>query len=225
MDDSFNLSGSQATGSGGGGGGGYALNDGLIALNTAWCTETNAPDILPFRTEIVEDIKAQLKDQQATIDDKVEEGIEQEYFIISLYQMDIERVRYSLARYLRTRLLKIERNLEYILSNIDIMDRLSTEEKTFASKLNNQNNGYFEDNVTNRLVQEKARTIYDTAENRLRNAQPVAKQFVFCRAHTMDLTDLMVSSDQVSSLAQGDIGILHYNVIKDFVADGQAELL
>jgi hypothetical protein len=86
--------------------------------------------------------------------------------------MDIERVRYSLARYLRTRILKIERNLEYILSSIDVMDRLSMNEKIFATKLNNLNNSYFEDNVSNRFQQSDAKEYYESSENRLRNAQP-----------------------------------------------------
>jgi hypothetical protein len=86
--------------------------------------------------------------------------------------MDIERVRYSLARYLRTRILKIERNLEYILSSIDVMDRLSMNEKIFATKLNNLNNSYFEDNVSNRFQQSDAKEYYESSDNRLRNAQP-----------------------------------------------------
>lgn len=89
--------------------------------------------------------------------------------------MDIERVRYSLARYFRTRLLKIERSLEYILSNIDIMDRLSMQEKEFATKLNNLNNSYFEDNVSNRFQHNDARDYYETSENRLLNAKPAEK--------------------------------------------------
>ena len=101
--------------------------------------------------------------------------MEQEYFVVSLYQMDIERVRYSLARYFRTRLLKIERNLEYILSNIDVMDRLSVNEKIFATKLNTLNSTYFDDNVSNRFQQGDAREYYDQSENRLRNARPSEK--------------------------------------------------
>jgi hypothetical protein len=95
--------------------------------------------------------------------------------VVSLYQMDIERVRYSIARYLRTRILKIERNLEYILSNIDVMDRLSMNEKVFATKLNNINNTYFEENVSNRFQHQDAKEYYDVSDNRLRNAQPSEK--------------------------------------------------
>jgi hypothetical protein len=112
---------------------------------------------------------------QEAIDQKLEDAREQEHFVVSVYQMDIERVRYSLARYLRTRILKIERNLEYILSNIDVMDRLSMNEKVFATKLNNINNTYFEENVSNRFQHQDAKEYYDVSDNRLRNAQPSEK--------------------------------------------------
>lgn len=116
---------------------------------------------------------------QNSIDQKIEDAVEHEYFVVSLYQMDIERVRYSLARYFRTRLLKIERNLEYILSNIDVMDRLSMSEKEFATKIQRLNDRHFEENVSNRFEHVDAREYYESTENRLRNAQPPEKVIVF----------------------------------------------
>ena len=109
---------------------------------------------------------------QEEIDKRIDAANPQEYFIVSLYQMDIERVRYSLARYLRTRILKIERNIEYIVSDIDIMDRLSMQEKVYATKLNSLNNSHFEDNVSGRLQSESAKEFYEVSENRQNNSQP-----------------------------------------------------
>lgn len=43
---------------------GVVLNESFTALNKAWCTETNASDILPFQAEIVEELQGQLTDQQ-----------------------------------------------------------------------------------------------------------------------------------------------------------------
>ena len=90
-----------------------------------------------------------------------------------MYQMEIERVRYSLARYLRTRLLKIEKGLDFITGDIELMDRyaamiqdakfisnyylftlfrLSFEEKTFASNLKDLVNSLFENSFASRLA-------------------------------------------------------------------------
>jgi hypothetical protein len=42
----------------------FVLNDNVVEINKAWCTETNAQEILPFRTEVVEELQAQLNAQQ-----------------------------------------------------------------------------------------------------------------------------------------------------------------
>lgn len=232
---------------------GYVLNDSLVALNKAWSTETNALEILPYKNEIVQELQEQLEGQQDNIDQKIEDGKEEEYFVVTLYQMDIERVRYSLARYLRTRLLKIERSLEYILSNIDVMDRLSMQEKEFATKLNNLNTSYFEDNVTNRLQQSDAKDYYESSDNRLQHAKPAEKvrpclrmhhsptshdltpffsflffyllqHFVFCRAG-VDISNLQLSSETSVTMTKGDINIVQYSLVKDYVASGHVDLL
>jgi hypothetical protein len=212
----FSMSGSQ--------GGDFLVNDSFTALNQAWATEVNAPELLPYKAEVVGEIKSQLAAQQESIDDQTEQATETEYFIISLYQMDIERVRYSLTRYLRCRLLKIERSLEHIVSDINAIELLSQEEKAFATRLNSLNNGYFEDTVSARLLHSESKEYYGVQENRLKHALPDTRGFVFCRA-VADLQDLAVSADQTSTLWAGDIGILHYSVIKEQVRSGQAELL
>lgn len=75
-----------------------------------------------------------------------------EIFTAGLYQMDIDRVRYSLARYLRARILKIEHSADYIMSKMDVLDRLSSQEKTFVTKLFNLNNSYMEEAYFNRWL-------------------------------------------------------------------------
>lgn len=59
------------------------------------------------------------------IDEVLEAADENQYFAVNLYQMDIERVRYSLARYLRARLLKLDAQVEHVVGNHDLRDRLS----------------------------------------------------------------------------------------------------
>lgn len=51
----------------------------------------------------------------------------EEAFSASLYQMELERLRYSLSKYLRTRLRKVERDALHVLSSAeeDMQGRLS----------------------------------------------------------------------------------------------------
>jgi hypothetical protein len=106
----------------------------------------------------------------------------EEVFTASLYQMDIERVRYALCRYLRTRILKIENMLEYVVTQVDVMDRLSKNEKIFATRLHNLSNNYLEDAVFNR-VDKGLRESLETSSDNLRHAHPSmnVRQYFVCR--------------------------------------------
>jgi phosphoribosyl-AMP cyclohydrolase len=67
--------------------------------------------------------------------------------------------------------MKIEKHLEYIISNIDITDKLSYQEKLYATKLNQLNNNYYDDNVVNRFLTTDTKEYYLNSTNRLKQAQ------------------------------------------------------
>lgn len=48
---------------------------------------------------------------------KPSRGSPEEAFSASLYQMELDRLRYSLSKYLRTRLRKVERDALYVLAS------------------------------------------------------------------------------------------------------------
>eukprot|EP00981_Chlorochromonas_danica_P012321 scaffold4837_cov163-Ochromonas_danica.AAC.2 len=131
----------------------YELNDYVIKLHTTWRNELQAPEILPYEKEIVSTVKHLIEQQQAFIDDKLDDPNEEEAFTIVLYQSDIERVRFSLMKYLRTRIVKIENQLEHILGDLQLLERLSSTERIFATKLNNLTNQFMEDTIISRLPQ------------------------------------------------------------------------
>ena len=64
--------------------------------------------------------------------------------------MDIERTRYSIARYLRTRIIKIENSLEFITSSLEYLDRLSVAERDYANKLKRITDDHYEE-MTKRM--------------------------------------------------------------------------
>lgn len=160
--------------------------------------------------------------QQENIDRRVDAKNEGEYFTTTVYQMDIERVRYSLSRYLRSRVLKIEKCLEFINSHMDVFDRLSDEEKVFASKLNTLNNSYFEDVVATRLVAE-AREYYESSDDRVKNAEPSFQDFVFCKS-LVDIKNLQIA-DQNQDIGEGTIIIVQYAAVRNHVLEGEVILL
>lgn len=72
-------------------------------------------------------------------------------FRSTLYLMDIERVRFSLSRYLRTRLKKIETQVAHIIGNAEALDRLWARERDFAFELHALNERYVGESLLERL--------------------------------------------------------------------------
>ena len=85
----------------------------MQTLTEAWITEANCPEILKYKEDIVNTVQQSLTAQTELMEQELEnmqeDGTQSIYFSVMLFQMDIERVRYNLARYLRTRILKIEK--------------------------------------------------------------------------------------------------------------------
>jgi hypothetical protein len=84
--------------------------------------------------------------------------------------MDIERVRYSLIKYHRIRILKIEKMFRTILSTIELLDRLSKDEKIYLTKLSNLHNTYYEESFFNRLS-ENIKESVENSEDCLKQSQ------------------------------------------------------
>lgn len=110
----------------------------------------------------------------------IENGSENNFYTLTLYQMEMERVKYSIARYLRTRLVKIEKNLNYIVETPDALEKLSPQEQQFATELNNRINRHFEA-ILSRIDSEQAREHAMENGDRLKNDTPNTKVFFCCK--------------------------------------------
>ena len=181
-------------------------------LIEAWQTEVNCPEILPFRNKLIDTMLGALKKQTEMVEELMEttdendEGHSHLYFSLTLYQMEIERVRYSIARYLRARTLKIEKHLDSIMQDLALKDRLSETERAFAIKLYEINIKYMNDQIKNRL-NESAQTFY-TTDDIVSNSTPDLQQFVYYKAKE-DL-DLMDRNGRPYPVEAGTIGIASY---------------
>jgi GINS complex subunit 4 len=197
-------------------------------LHEVWQTEVNAPEILTYKKELVELIQKKLDDQAYQVDSALENTDEENngdpklYFSITLYQMDIERVRYALTRYLRARILKIEKHVDSILQDDDMCNRLSPTEKDFAETLYKLNNNYMNEQVKNRL-DENSQPLYKT-DDIVATSTPNLQQFVYyCPLEDVQLLDMNGKSKTV---AKGTISIAAYGEqLKDKVQEGSVRLL
>lgn len=81
-------------------------------MEEAWTNEKFAPEILPHKIEIVECLLGQITSMEENL-----ESLESTDFTKSLYQMEVDRLRYLVSSYLRHRLEKIEIGCSGILKD------------------------------------------------------------------------------------------------------------
>ena len=89
-----------------------------------------------------------------------------------MYQMEIERVRFLVCNYAKIRIMKIQRQKEYLLSHPDSLERLSDAERQFLSKLQNLDHQYTQETVTKRLLPEEHEEIFDKNASQWKFAAP-----------------------------------------------------
>jgi hypothetical protein len=111
----------------------------------AWVNERISPDLLPYNEFLVSQVKQRLADQQEAIEAEAEkikngqqvegrsEGDDVARLVLDLKQLDVDRVQFMLSSYLRCRIFKIEKFAMLIFSDEDYINRVSEEERNFAS--------------------------------------------------------------------------------------------
>ena len=91
--------------------------------------------------------------------------------------MENDRIRYGLNKYFRSRLEKLEDNLDYILSDASVLDRLSREEKVVITKIKTLRSNYLDDVLLSKVNLNLNQYIESSADL-LKHSQP---QFEVCR--------------------------------------------
>jgi GINS complex subunit 4 len=95
--------------------------------------ERLAPELLPFQFRLIDSISKQLGGQEKKISTQANSGqiTADDKFYLNIRRMEVERVKFALKSYLRTRLAKIEKHLLYIIEK-DCSELLSEAEMQFA---------------------------------------------------------------------------------------------
>ena len=100
-------------------------------LEKAWMNELHSPELLEPKMDEVNC----LLDQINLIEENLER-LEKSDFSIAIRKMELSRIRFMIASYLRLRLQKIQKHAHYLSkrSNDELDSKLTTEEATFLEK-------------------------------------------------------------------------------------------
>lgn len=88
----------------------------LEKVTKAIIKERESPDILPYETDIITELEKLIATQEEALED-VEAVTPTENFFNSIYKLEVERMKYLLKSYLRTRIFKIEKYHLYLIKN------------------------------------------------------------------------------------------------------------
>lgn len=183
------------------------LNEDVLQLHAAWRNEACAPGLLHSQQHLVDTLLQQLREQQEIIDEAKTNP--EEYFSASLYQMEIDRLRYGIARYLRTRLLKLQEQ------PTDDASLLSEHEKSFSIRLSEIENAYL-DTVLLSALPEDIRSID--------KQPPSADDYVFVRVQE-DTGDVEVGPGEYANMLKDDVHVLLFRRAQHLLSQGKLVLL
>ncbi|KIL58601.1 hypothetical protein M378DRAFT_86300 [Amanita muscaria Koide BX008] len=189
--------------------------------------ERNAPDILPAQEHLLNHLLDHLRRQSDAVQLlRVDPSTsEEEHLRIMLVQTEIERVKFMVNSYVRTRLFKIEKYARYISTNADIQTRLTAAERDYALRYAKIADKHLFASVLQSLPESQAHL--DDEEIAFMPSmitQPNLSRPVFVHA-LEDCPPAHLPDGTVLNVKKGDITITHYSVVQNFVTRGETELV
>ncbi|KAL9710580.1 GINS complex subunit [Leucoagaricus gongylophorus] len=150
---------------------------------------------------------------------------ESEHLRITLVQLDIERVKFIVRSYVRTRLYKIEKYARYITSSPSIQTRLTAAERDHASRHADLNDRHFSFSVLQSLP-EPQRHLDDEVPYYMPSMvmTPDVTRPVFVHA-LQDCPPVVLPDGTRHEMTKGHVSLTHFSVVEHLVARGEAELV
>ncbi|EDX14523.1 DNA replication complex GINS protein SLD5 [Drosophila simulans] len=190
----------------------------LEIIETAWINEMCAPEILPSQTDMLELMVSQVAHMEEQMRD-----LDKNDFRAVVHSMELERVRYIMASYMRCRLQKIETFTQHILNQEESREpddkRLSPEETKFAQEFASNVDEYFHKVATQYMPNQQR----GEAEQRI--VTPNLMSHVFLKANVAVPAVIVGVDDEEVDMAAGSQHIIPYQLVADLIQNNQAQLI
>ena len=208
------------------------VNDVVFKIQKAVMIEKQSPEILQYKKDLVDHLDNQIKGQQEALS-----GMEitaDENFVLDVYQLELERMKYMLKSYIRTRLTKIEKSYLYIIKN-DKADLLSDQEVNYAWDYFWLRKGHFDKCFANELPAAFVDFIDDGDDGKNANhpnnpvnpemvTAPDVHKFVFVKPNKTGKVSLN-DNEGFLDLKPDDVLLLPYALTHELVESGIAEMV
>ncbi|TFK94534.1 GINS complex Sld5 component [Polyporus arcularius HHB13444] len=191
-----------------------------------WLNERHAPDILPGQElllgRLLDHIRKQSNDVELLRADP--DSSEEEHFRIMLVQTEIERVKFVIRSYIRTRLHKIEKYARHIATTPEIHERLSKAELDHAKRYAKTVEYHFTQSVLQSLPPEQRKLDEDVAFMPPMIPAPDKLRPVFAHA-LVDCPPMRLPDGSATEMQKGQISLTPYHVVEHLLLRGEVALV
>ncbi|KAI0298611.1 hypothetical protein BC826DRAFT_1090720 [Russula brevipes] len=192
-----------------------------------WLNERHAPDILPVQAEvlgaILDHIRRQTDTVQALRGDP--DSSEAEHARIMLVQTEVERVKFVVRSYIRTRLYKIEKFARYIVATPEVQEKLSQTELDHAKRFSELTENHFRVSVLQALPPHQQGLDDNTPFTPPMISEPDKSRAVFVHARDECPPVRLPEYRDNHAMQKGQIVLTPYAVVEQLLAMGNVELI
>ncbi|KAF5320148.1 hypothetical protein D9611_010297 [Ephemerocybe angulata] len=198
----------------------------LERLTRAWVNERHAPDILPAEEDLLagllDHLRLQARNVQILRDDP--QTSESEHIRIMLVQTELERVKYVVRAYVRTRLYKIERYARWVMQDEEVQRRLTAGEREHASRHAKLTDKHLYVSVLQSLPEAQAHLDDTPVFYPSMITQPDKNRPIFVHA-LKDCPRVRLPDGAPLEMKKGHISLTPYHVVEQLLARGEVELV
>ncbi|KAK6517708.1 GINS complex subunit [Arthrobotrys conoides] len=189
-----------------------------------WTNERAAPEILQCQEDLVERIMTRVRRQIEQIEDQTGNLDPRANFQLIIVQTELERVKFLIRSYLRTRISKIDKHALHILSTPSIRHLLSPSEQTYLrthqALLNELYLSSFLKNFPDNL-----KRLDDSAGGLTMVEEPDLEGAVFLRVIRDVNVAIAWEGGETLDMRSGDVYVIRYSAVQEAVKRGDVELI
>ncbi|KAF8896850.1 hypothetical protein CPB84DRAFT_1731501 [Gymnopilus junonius] len=198
----------------------------LEQLTRHWMNERHAPDILPAQEDLLTSLLDHLRRQSEAVQLLREDPStsEEEHIRIMLVQTEVERVKFIVRSYVRTRLFKIEKYARFVTTNAEVQRRLTAAELDHASRHAKITDQHFYVSVLQGLPEKQSHLDDTPLFVPPMVTEPDKSRPVFVHA-LKQCPRIRLPDGAALDMEKGHISLMPYAVVEQLVARGEVELI
>ncbi|KAK6544081.1 GINS complex subunit [Orbilia ellipsospora] len=189
-----------------------------------WVNERAAPEILQYQDDLVERIMNRVRRQIEHIEDQTGNLDPRANFQLIIIQTELERVKFLIRSYLRTRIAKIDKHALHILSTPTLRHLLSPSEQTYLKTHQALLNELYLSSFLKNFP-ENLRRLDDSAGGISMVEEPDLDSAVFLRVVRDVDIEIAWEGGETVPMRAGDVYVIRYSAVKEAVKKGEVELI